>query len=121
MNIPTQFTPINNILNIFECVLLDFTDSCFAENKNKNLYNFYCCLVMTNRIHAANLSYGQVGHSHGLCDAGFGSISTKLRKTKNLTNYEQFTQLLQNLKFQNIVGDTVYGEQVDILTKVYDW
>lgn len=76
---------------------------------------------MSNQIHGVNLSYGQVGHSHGLCDAGFGAISTILRKKQNVTNYEDFANLLNNLTFENIVGDAVHAEEVEILTTIYDW
>ena len=102
-------------------ILVDVTDSCFAENKCKTLFNFNSLLVMSGRVQAINLTYGQIGHSHGLVDAGFGGISSKLRKLKQVTNYETFIGILENLKFDNIIHNSVIADDVQILGKVYNF
>ena len=99
----------------------DSTDSAYSENKCKGLYNFYTTMVMTSKIHAVNLTYGQVGHSHGLVDAGFGVISKKLRKEQVVTNYKSFTNILKNLHFYNLNQDRVSADDVNVLGPVLNF
>ena len=102
--------------------LITTTDSSPSENKSFLCIEWNVWLVMNGKVQAVKLTYPQVGHSHGGVDGVFGRLSSSLRRSKNVFNYEDFTDKLKKLNSKDLRdGETISANGFDILHHCYDW
>ena len=113
-----QYSHIHNGLpSVIKCL----TDSSASENKSKSIITFWCWMVMTAKTTFVNLYFPNVGHSHAGCDGLFGNISTSLRKNAPVNNFDQFKNILSNIKFKNGIDDQLQTNGIFIVGETLNW
>lgn len=70
-----------------------WTDNCTAQNKNWTLYTAMIMIVNNNSFNdlkSITISYLTKGHTHMSADAVHGNIEVKMRRQKNIYDFQDF-------------------------------
>ncbi|CAH1637517.1 unnamed protein product [Spodoptera littoralis] len=91
-----------------------WTDNCTAQNKNWTLYTAMITIVnnSSNDLKSVTISYLTKGHTHMSADAVHGNIELKMKRQKNIYDFQDFKDTVMQSR-KNI--------KVIEITCRYDW